>query len=167
MKLYLWASLVFAVLTNFYSLEAFCQETTLKDRLKQRWIENQKKKPAPEVSSIQGEIDKTGTYTFSIESNSLKRYYMLYVPPQYNKELPQPLMIAMHGGGGSMLAQSRDEIYGLISKSKKEGFVVVFPMATAPLLRVLLRVGIQVNAAARPRKRRVMTWDLSRICSRI
>lgn len=127
MKFCLLMSLVFMGLGLLYPNELFAERVGLREKLKQRWAQKQKDKPAPEVSPIVGELSEAGTYTFSLSVGGVPRYYMIHLPSQYNKSEPAPLMVAMHGGGGSMLVQSRDKIYGLISKSNKEGFVVVFP----------------------------------------
>lgn len=72
-------------------------------------------------------ITKAGDYTFSIPQGTLTRKYLVHVPPSYNAAKATPLLMAFHGGGGDMNYMARDEYYGLISKSNKEGFVLIFP----------------------------------------
>lgn len=72
-------------------------------------------------------ISKPGDYAYSIASGGLKREYRVHVPPGYDPAKPTPLLVALHGGGGSMDYMASDRNYGLISKADREGFVVVFP----------------------------------------
>lgn len=72
-------------------------------------------------------ITHAGDYTFEIPQGGLTRKYLVHVPPSYNSNTPTPLVLAFHGGGGDMNYMARDEYYGLISKSNREGFVVAFP----------------------------------------
>ena len=51
----------------------------------------------------------------------------MHVPRSYRSIKPAPLLLAFHGGGGDMEYMAKDEYYGLISKSDKEGFVLVIP----------------------------------------
>lgn len=43
----------------------------------------------------------------------------------YNKSNPKPLMIVLHGGGGS--AQQAKSAYGMSEKARAENFVVILP----------------------------------------
>jgi polyhydroxybutyrate depolymerase len=67
----------------------------------------------------------TNLLSLTFEHNGLKRTYLVHVPKCYNKNIPTPLVIALHGGGGSakkMKAFTKfDEI------SEKENFIVLFP----------------------------------------
>jgi polyhydroxybutyrate depolymerase len=49
------------------------------------------------------------------------------VPARYDPATPAPLLIALHGGGGSMDYMANDEHYGQIAKAERENYVVVFP----------------------------------------
>lgn len=65
--------------------------------------------------------------TDSIVFDGLNRTYLLHIPPSYDKTKPLPLLIALHGGGGTgknMVKLSRG---GLDKLSDKKGFVVVYP----------------------------------------
>ena len=72
-------------------------------------------------------IARPGDYVFTLDHDGLERRYKVHVPPQYDPARPTPLVISLHGGGGSMEYQASDENYGQISKADHEGFVVVFP----------------------------------------
>jgi len=79
------------------------------------------------LSEIDEPITKSGKYIFSIQQGGLPRKYIVYVPIGYNPQIASPLLMAFHGGGGDMNYMARDEYYGLISKSNKEKFIVIFP----------------------------------------
>lgn len=80
-----------------------------------------------ESSDVMTPITKTGDYHFAIQVGDLTRKYLVHVPPSYNANNPTPLILAFHGGGGDMDYMAKDELYGLISKSNKEGFIIIFP----------------------------------------
>lgn len=78
-------------------------------------------------SDVKAPMTKAGDYTFEIKQGDLTRKYLVHVPPNYHPQNPTPLLVAFHGGGGSMEHMAKDELYGLITKSNKEGFIVAFP----------------------------------------
>ncbi len=51
---------------------------------------------------------------------------MVYVPP-VTRPGPLPLVVALHGGGGSATYMADDARYGLNRKADQAGFVVVYP----------------------------------------
>jgi polyhydroxybutyrate depolymerase len=61
----------------------------------------------------------------SIPHQGLKRTYHIYLPPSYNPALKTPLVIVLHGGGGS--GQKMQKLSGLNPKADKYGFIVVYP----------------------------------------
>jgi polyhydroxybutyrate depolymerase len=67
-----------------------------------------------------------GDYRFSFERDGLTREYLVHVPKGYRGG-PTPMLIALHGGGGSADYQADDSKYRLISKSEQAGFIAVFP----------------------------------------
>ena len=70
--------------------------------------------------------EKDKTYTASIMHNGLKRTYLIHVPPDdINK--PMPLVIALHGGGGSGARMEKLTQGGFNRLSNKESFIVVYP----------------------------------------
>jgi polyhydroxybutyrate depolymerase len=96
--------------------------------LKERIIKRLEDQPAPATNAtVTDKITKAGDYYFSIEHGGLARMYHVHVPPGYNASTPIAALFAFHGGGGDMEYMAKDDYYGLISKSNKEGFVVVFP----------------------------------------
>ena len=81
-------------------------------------------KPSTDTESF---ITKPGDHVFSIQHGGLARSYLVHVPTGYSQAVPAPLVVALHGGGGSMDLFATDSYYGLTGKSDREGFVAVFP----------------------------------------
>ena len=77
---------------------------------------------APAADASGGE-----TRTGSILWKSLKRTYRLHVPPPREGGGPMPLVIALHGGGGSGRRMEALTRGGLNRLADREGFVVVYP----------------------------------------
>jgi polyhydroxybutyrate depolymerase len=74
-------------------------------------------------STAQARAPKEGRNT--VEFDGQQRVYQLHLPPNYDGKTPLPLVIVLHGGGGSgkqMAAQTDFE-----AKADGEGFIVVFP----------------------------------------
>lgn len=61
------------------------------------------------------------------------RTYKVHVPPGYSQDKPTPVVIAFHGGGGN--AKGSVEYFRLNTKSDEEGFIVVYPEGTGPLVK--------------------------------
>ena len=68
-----------------------------------------------------------GTHTLKLSHQGQSRKYLVHVPPGYKPAVPTPLVLAFHGGGGHAEFMADEARYGLIGKSDREGFVVVFP----------------------------------------
>lgn len=96
----------------------------LRDRMEQR---RQEKAQAHDPASATEKLVQPGNHVFTLEHDGLKRSYLVHVPPSYKPGTPVPLLVSLHGGGANMEYQASDEHYGQISKSDREGFVVVFP----------------------------------------
>ena len=99
-------------------------EGALRERLKERFKERRQEKPAEPLAET---ISGPGDYTFSIAQDGLTRPYLVHVPRTYKQGRATPLLLAFHGGGGSMDHMAKDSLYGLTSKSEKEGFILVYP----------------------------------------
>jgi polyhydroxybutyrate depolymerase len=63
----------------------------------------------------------------SIISAGLERTYHIHIPASYDKANPIPLLIALHGGGGSGEKMEELTLQGFNRLSDKEGFIVVYP----------------------------------------
>jgi polyhydroxybutyrate depolymerase len=120
----------------------------LREMLKERWIKKQEEKPAPPASTdVHTKIESPANYTFTFKHNGVDRYYIVHVPGKYDSKVATPLLLALHGGGGSMEYQSSDEYYKQISKSDAEGFIVVFP-----------------NGYSRLKSVQFATWNAGKCC---
>lgn len=68
-----------------------------------------------------------GDHTGSIIFNGLERSYLVHIPPFYNKTKSMPLVIALHGGGGTGKRMAKLTQGGFNTLADKEGFIVVYP----------------------------------------
>ena len=69
-------------------------------------------------------------YSGSIFWDGLERTYIAYIPPSYDKNKSMPLVIALHGGGGTGKGMKRLSLGGFNTLADKKGFVVVYPDGT-------------------------------------
>lgn len=72
----------------------------------------------------------SGDYEFSLVHDGLKRFYKIHIPASYNKEIKTPVVIYLHGGGGSIKAAYSE---GIDKASDKFGFILVIPAGTGPI----------------------------------
>lgn len=81
-----------------------------------------------QVTAFSGpQTSKNNDHEGSMVHNGLKRTYRIHVPPSYDNPKPMPLVIALHGGGGTGEKMERHTLGGFNTLSDKEGFVVVYP----------------------------------------
>jgi len=59
----------------------------------------------------------------------LERTYRLYLPPSLDPGIPPPLVIVLHGGGGSGEKMEKLTLGGFNRLADTEGFIVVYPDA--------------------------------------
>lgn len=83
----------------------------------------------PEDALSRDKHQESGSHTFTIVVNGLERTYIVHVPAAYKPQTPAPLVIMLHGGGGTAMAAARET--GWAMKAEKEGFLAVFPNAMA------------------------------------
>lgn len=102
---------------------AAAEDGPIRQWLKERKVQRQQR-DAPGIGSS---ITRPGDHEFTIEHGGLTRMVRVHVPATYQPTTPAPLLVALHGGGGSMDYQADDARYGLISLSERHGIVVVFP----------------------------------------
>jgi polyhydroxybutyrate depolymerase len=62
--------------------------------------------------------------------DGLDRTYLIHIPPSWNKTKSMPLVIALHGGGGTGKDMVELTLSGFNTLSDKEGFIVVYPVGT-------------------------------------
>ncbi|HEY7071970.1 MAG TPA: PHB depolymerase family esterase [Acidimicrobiales bacterium] len=63
-----------------------------------------------------------------LRSGGLDRTYVVHVPASYDAGHPVPLVLVLHGSGGS--AEVADRISGMSAKSDAAGFLAVYPEGT-------------------------------------
>ena len=70
--------------------------------------------------------DEPGRHEFSVMADGVERWFTYHIPQTYSVFAPATMVLAFHGGNGSM-----EEMYGtrtdLIELSEEKGFVLVFP----------------------------------------
>ncbi|MFH1023298.1 MAG: PHB depolymerase family esterase [Planctomycetota bacterium] len=78
------------------------------------------------VSFSSGNTSDTN-YSDSIIFGGLKRTYLIHIPSSHDKTKSTPLLIALHGGGGTGKNMVKLTLGGFDKLSDKKGFVVVYP----------------------------------------
>ncbi len=136
-------------LTSFLFLSIFIiSQTGLAQGIwRERIKEKIKERRSQRTEGKRQFIEKPGDYDFCLQHGGLTRTYKVHVPPSYKTTTPTPLILAFHGGGGDSENMANDEYYNLISKSNKEGFIVVFP-----------------NGASKLRSGKLATWNAGNCC---
>jgi polyhydroxybutyrate depolymerase len=89
----------------------------------------------PATAPAAGDISsqKPGTFTLTISTGGYKRLYILRVPPAVADGKPLPLVVMMHGAGGTAMGTARH--YGWIAKADAKGFLCAFPEALPAFVR--------------------------------
>jgi len=85
-----------------------------------------------------------GDWTRTTKHGGRDRYYMVHVPPGYDRARPSPVILFFHGGGGS--GANSKKWLGLDALADRENFIVVYPEGTGFL------------------KRRLLTWNAGSCC---
>lgn len=68
-----------------------------------------------------------GSHELFLVHGGQSRGFIVHVPRSYRADRPAPLVLALHGGGGSMEVMARDRLYGLVAQSEASGWIAVFP----------------------------------------
>lgn len=137
-----------ACLAMLCSPPGAAQDGPLRQKLKERAAQRQQAAAEPLRTGTEERITTPGDYVFKIQHGGLTRTYRVHVPTRHDPAMPTALLVALHGGGGSMDYQASDEHYGLITKSEQEGFVVVFP-----------------NGYSKLRSGKLATWNAGDCCA--
>ncbi len=89
------------------------------------------------VSAVTGHADATqpklassGDHNFIIRVGELERHYSVHVPLGYDIKKRVPVVIMLHGGGGTGKAAATETGWG--AKADEVGFLAVFPDAMPP-----------------------------------
>lgn len=112
------------VLLLLSAAPVWAQDGPLRERLRQR-----AEARAPAVPA--DEIGRPGTHRLTLRHGGRLREALVHVPPAIANGRPLPVVLAFHGGGGSMTQAS--EAYGLVDKADRAGFIAVFPNGTGAL----------------------------------
>jgi polyhydroxybutyrate depolymerase len=76
------------------------------------------------------EAVKAGDHDFTVKVGGLERRFTVHVPQSYDGKTPMPVVVMLHGGGGTSKGAATETGWG--AKADKEGFLAVFPNATPP-----------------------------------
>ena len=69
--------------------------------------------------------ENTSNYSSSIFSGGLQRTYNVHISSSYDKTIPTPLVIVLHGGGGT--GQGMTKLASFNAISDRENFIIVYP----------------------------------------
>ncbi len=72
-------------------------------------------------------LKKTLTQTYNFMHGGHKRIYSIYIPAACNQSKIVPLVVALHGGGGSAEKWPEYTNYGFERLADKEHFILVYP----------------------------------------
>ncbi len=73
---------------------------------------------------------RLGNHDLSLEVDGLSRNFILHVPPAARQGQPLPLLIVLHGGGGT--GQKMQRFLGFDSYADERGFYVAYPTSYQP-----------------------------------
>jgi polyhydroxybutyrate depolymerase len=88
----------------------------------------------------------------TLEYGGRQRSYLLHLPKNFAQEKKMPLVIDLHGGGGT--GRSAMEQTGFNDLADKFGFIVVYPNGT----------GREGFLSGTPRNRQLLTWNAGSCC---
>ena len=72
-------------------------------------------------------ISEAKIQSFSFKFNGYKRSYHVYAPENINPEFKYPLLLVLHGGGGTALKMRKLTKYGFEKLADSKKFIVVYP----------------------------------------
>ncbi len=71
-----------------------------------------------------------GDHSLTVRAGALERHYLAHLPPGYDGRKPIPVVIMLHGGGGTGKAAATET--GWSDKADSANFIAVFPDALPP-----------------------------------
>jgi polyhydroxybutyrate depolymerase len=71
--------------------------------------------------------NQSDNYRSSMEWGGLKRTFLTHIPPSYDKTRPMPLVIVLHGAGGTAFGMVKLTKSGFNTLADKDGFIVIYP----------------------------------------
>jgi len=80
-----------------------------------------------QAATAQAKPASSGDHNFMIRMGKLDRHYTVHVPPGYDGKKSVPVVIMLHGGGGTGKAAATET--GWDAKADEVGFLAVFPNA--------------------------------------
>lgn len=113
--------LVTQIFNISYLSSVFAQETIL-EKIKERRQERRQ-----QIADKLSNKDSSKDSSFKIRLNGLLREYKVHVPGSYNKKVPVPVVIFLHGGGGDMKEAYAE---GMDKMADKYGFILAIPEGT-------------------------------------
>ena len=66
-------------------------------------------------------------HVFTIEHDGYSREFYIHVPKAYREDVPSPMIINYHGGGGSIKSVKNESL--MDQSSEKDGYIVAYPVA--------------------------------------
>lgn len=76
------------------------------------------------ITTLNNQVDN---HAGSIIWDGLERTYLLHIPPSYDRTKSRPLVIVLHGGGGTGRRMERLTLGGFNRLADEECFIVVYP----------------------------------------
>ncbi|HEX5036155.1 MAG TPA: PHB depolymerase family esterase [bacterium] len=90
-------------------------------------LPNSSPAPTPSLASL---VTGPGDFNVTLVSDGLNRHYVLHVPPAYDGSTSLPLVVILHGGGGT--GKSMIGLTGMNDLADQNGFLVAYPDGTIP-----------------------------------
>ena len=88
--------------------------------------------PAHAASDGAQPVQSAGLFTVKLRHGGRQREALVHVPTSFNGVRQLPVLLALHGGGGSASLIASDA-YGLRAKADEAGFIAVFPNGVGAL----------------------------------
>ena len=113
-------------------MAAFCNYYLKQDRtatacLNAEYVNSLCGEVITKVAWLEKDADAADLYPRSITHGGLERTYRLYVPSAFGKAKSMPLVIVLHGGGGTGERMEHLTLGGFNKLADRDGFVVAYP----------------------------------------